>query len=163
MSAASATDACPGASSGPSAGRLGVLVFGLLVLGSFAAFFLAQRLKHIPTAVQQLRFDAAFYPEGGGAPAREPISFQIEREDLVTVRVLSAKGAVVATLASRQRLSAYTTYTVYWNGLRGAPGPVGQPAGSPAPHGEYRLQVILAHRKVEVRSPSAVELVRRPR
>lgn len=159
MSAASATDA----STNPPAGRLGVLVFGLLVLASFAAFFLAQRLKHIPTAVQQLRFDAAFYPEGGGTPAREPISFQIERPDRVTVRVLSAKGAIVATLASDQRLAAYATYSVSWNGLRGAPGPEGQPAGSPAPRGEYRVQVILVHRKVEVRSPSAVQLVRRPR
>lgn len=159
MSAASATDA----SANPPAGRLGVLVFGLLVLASFAAFFLAQRLKHIPTAVQQLRFDAAFYPEGGGTPAAEPISFQIERADRVTVRVLSAKGALVATLVSEHHLAAYTTYSVSWNGLRGAPGPEGQPPGSPAPRGEYRIQVILAHRKVEVRSPSAVQLERVPR
>lgn len=159
MSAASATAAPAGA----PAGRLGALVFGLLVLASFAAFFLAQRLKHIPTAVQQLRYDAAFYPEGGGRPAREPISLQIERADRVTVRILSSKGRIVATLASEHPLLAYTTYTVYWNGLRGAEGPAGQPPGSSAPHGEYRVQVILARRKVEVRSPSAIELVRRSR
>lgn len=144
-------------------GRLGVLVFAVLVIASFAAFFVAQRLKHIPTAVQQLKLDSAFYPEGGGVPASEPISFQIERADLVTVRILDAKGAVVATLVSRRPLRAYTTYRVTWNGLRGAPGPQGQPAGSPAAQGEYRVQVLLAHRKVEVRSPTMVRLVRRSR
>lgn len=159
MSVAAATQT----SAGRQAGRLGVLVFVVLVLASFAAFFVAQRLKHIPTAVQQLRIDAAFYPEGGGAPRSEPISFQIERPDHVTVRILDAKGAVVATLISEHELLAYTTYSVSWNGLRGAPGPQGQPAGSPAPRGEYRVQVILAHRKVEVRSPTMVELVRRSR
>jgi hypothetical protein len=77
--------------------------------------------------------------------------------------VLSAKGALVATLVSEHQLAAYTTYSVSWNGLRGAPGPEGQPPGSPAPRGEYRVQVILARRKVEVRSPSAMQLERRSR
>lgn len=159
MSAAPATHA----RADRPAGRLGVLVFAVLVIASFGAFFVAQRLKHIPTAVQQLKLDSAFYPEGGGVPASEPISFQIEREDLVTVRILDAKGALVATLVSRHPLRAYTTYETSWNGLRGAAGPQGRPAGSPASRGEYRVQVLLAHRKVEVRSPTMVRLVRRSR
>lgn len=156
MSVAPATDVHAGR---PPA-RLGVVIFAALVVASFAAFFVAQRLKHIPTAVQQLKLDSAFYPEGGGVPASEPISFQIEREDLVTVRILDAKGTVVATLVSKHPLRAYTTYKVSWNGLRGAPGPQGRPAGSPASPGEYRVAVLLVHRKVEVRSPTMVRLVR---
>lgn len=158
MSAAPITDLAAG-----KPARLGVLVFGLLVLASFAAFFLAQRLKHIPTAVQQLRLDSAFYPEGGGAPPNEPISFEIERPDLVTVKILTASGAYVATLASRHRLAAYTTYSLSWNGRRGMVGPAGEPTGSPAPRGEYRVLVALAKRKVEIRSPSSIALVRKQR
>lgn len=153
MSAASVTDA-PGAAA--PAGRLGVLVFAMLVFASFAAFFLAQRLKHIPTAVQELKFDAAFYPQGGGAPVSEPISFEIERRDLVTVRIINAKGATVATLASSVQLGAYSLYTLHWSGRRGSPGHF----AALAPRGEYRVLILLAHRKVELRSPSSVELVR---
>jgi hypothetical protein len=139
---------------------LGTLVFGALVLASVAAFFVAQRLKHIPTAVQALRFDAAFFPDGGGAPPREPISFEIERSDRVTVEILDAKGDDVATLARGRPLGAYQTYSLSWDGRRGAPGPAGQPAGSPAPSGEYRVLIVLAKRKVEIRSPSRVQLIR---
>lgn len=152
MSAASVTEA-PG---GAPAGRLGVLVFAVLVIASFAAFFLAQRLKHIPTAVQELRFDPAFYPQGGGAPASEPISFEIEREDLVTVAIIDAKGATVATLARDRRLGAYSLCKLQWSGRRGSPGRL----GALAPRGEYRVLILLAHRKVQLRSPSSVELVR---
>jgi hypothetical protein len=152
VSAGALTDA-PG---GAPAGRLGVLVFAALVLASFAAFFLAQRLKHIPTAVQELKFDAAFYPQGGGAPASEPISFEIERADLVTVRIINVKGATVATLASEHSLGPYSLYTLHWSGRRGSPAHL----GALAPRGEYRVLILLAHRKVELRSPSSVELVR---
>lgn len=143
--------------------RLGVAVFWALSLASFAAFFLAQRLKHTPTAVQQLKFDAAFYPQGGGNPAREAISFEIERRDLVTVRILNAAGAPIATLARERPLRAYTPSHLYWNGRRGAPTGGGAPFGPLAAAGEYRVAVSLARRKVEVRSPSGIELVRRSR
>ena len=154
MSAAPATDAPAGA----NAGRMGLMVFGLLVVASFAAFFLAQRLKHIPTAVQDLKFDSVFYPRGGGAPRSEPISFQIERADRVTVRIIDAKGETVATLLSAFKLGSYEPVTRHWDGRRGSPGH----PGALAPPGEYRVVVLLAARKVEVRSPSSVQLERRP-
>jgi hypothetical protein len=143
------------------AGALGVLVFALLVLYSFAAFFIAQRLKHIPTAVQDLRFDPAFYPEGGGVPRTEPISFEIERPDEVTVKILYPNGGTAATLASRRRLIAYTPLHLQWNGRRGMASAAGLPQGPPAPRGEYRVRVLLAKRRLEVRSPSSIELIRR--
>jgi hypothetical protein len=139
-----------------------MLVFALLVLCSFAAFFIAQRLKHIPTAVQDLRFDPAFYPEGGGVPRIEPISFEIERADEVTVEMLYPNGKPAATLASRQPLRAYQPLELRWNGRRGVASAAGMPPGPPAPRGEYRVRVLLAKRKLEVRSPSSVELIREP-
>lgn len=164
MSALPAADAGSETSGGnPRAGRLGVLVFAALVVASFAAFFFAQRLKHIPTAVQQLRFDSAFYPAGGGRPVREPISFEIERRDRVTVKILDAQGADVATLVKGHPLGAYTQYSLSWNGRRGMGASASRPAGTPAPNGEYRIAVMLQRRKVEVRSPSVVKLIRRGR
>lgn len=143
--------------------RLGAFLFAALVIASFAAFFLAQRLKHIPTAVQQLKFDAAFYPQGGGAPAREPISFEIERADRVTVQILDAKGAPVATLLRESPRRAYTPIETYWNGRRGGSTAGGQGLGALAPRGEYRVRIALSRRKLRVRSPLGIELVRRPR
>jgi hypothetical protein len=140
-----------------------VLVFVLLVLSSFAAFFVAQRLKHIPTAVQQLKFDPAFYPAGGGVPRVEPISFEIERGDRVTVEILYPNGRVAATLAARRPLAAYEPLSLRWNGRLGAARGGGPPDGPPAPQGEYRVRLLLAKRKLEVRAPSSIELIRRPR
>ncbi len=151
MSATPAT----GARADASASRMGLLVFGLLVIASFAAFFLAQRLKHIPTAVQDLKFDSVFYPRGGGAPRNEPISFEIERPDRVTVKIIDAKGATVATLASGLQLNAYEPITRHWDGRRGSLGH----AGALAPAGPYRVVVLLAERKFEVRSPSSLQLI----
>jgi hypothetical protein len=149
-------------SEGAHSGRLGALVFALLVLASFGAFFLAQRLKHIPTAVQALKLDPAFYPKGGGSPIAEPISFEIEREDRVTVEVLDTRGSRVATLAHARPLSAYTELDLRWNGrygVRSAPHGL-RSRGALAPEGEYRLRIKLLRRRLEVRSPSSIELVR---
>lgn len=173
MSAGAARRAPSGAASQERLRRASSLLFAALVLATFGAFFLAQHLKHIPTAVQDLRYDPSFYPEGGGVPRSEPISFQIERADRVTVRILDAKGKAVATIASGLRLSAYTELKLQWYGGVGVQrlphaaarsareGSRVRPAAySLAPAGEYHVQVLLAQRHVEVRSPSAVRLVR---
>jgi hypothetical protein len=149
---------------GAPARALGALVFALLALASFGAFFLAQRLKHIPTAVQDLKLDPAFYPEGGEAPVAEPISFEIERADRVTVEILDPRGARVVTLARERRLAAYTQLTLRWNGRYGAHPAAGasRSPGALAPAGEYRLRIKLLRRRLEVRSPSSIELRKRP-
>ena len=152
--------------------RASSLLFAALVLSTFLAFFLAQHLKHIPTAVQDLKFDQAFYPEGGGVPRSEPISFQIERSDYVTVRILNGRGDRIATLLSDRPLRAYTQLKVQWGGGEGAQGSSSalsspaRPGGSAsssvrlAPEGEYRVQVLLLRRHIEIRSPSSFRLVR---
>jgi hypothetical protein len=142
--------------------RLGAAVFALLVVASFAGFFVAQRLKHVPTAVQQLYTDQFFYPAGGGEPRTEAISFEIERQDLVTVEIINLAGADVATLKRRYPLAAYKTLDVAWNGRRGAHGDGRRrPLGPPAHEGEYRVRVILEHRKFETRSPTSFKLIRK--
>lgn len=143
-------------------GRLGALVFALLALASFGAFFLAQRLKHIPTAVQDLKLDPAFYPDGGGSPIAEPVSFEIERADHVTVEVLDTRGSRIATLARARPLRAYTELELRWDGRYDAwvAPRASTSRGALAPAGEYRLRIKLQRRRLEVRSPSSIELVR---
>ncbi|MHB1468704.1 MAG: flagellar hook assembly protein FlgD [Solirubrobacteraceae bacterium] len=140
--------------------RLAVAVFAVLAVASIAAFFVAQRLKHAPTAVQQLKIDPAFYPAGGGIPHVEALSFELERGDEVTVEIVNAHGDVTATLAQRQKLPAYRTETFHWNGREGVERDRRGPSGAPAPAGEYNVRLLLARRKLELRSPTPLLLYR---
>lgn len=143
---------------------LSAAVFAALVIASFAGFFLAQRLKHIPTAVQSFYIDPGFRPEGGPPPHREAISFEIERADRVTVEIIDQSGADVATLTREHRLAAYQTMKLAWSGRRGAHGDGRRrPVGPPARAGEYRVRIILARRKFETLSPTAFALIRKGR
>lgn len=144
----------------PSLRRLAIAVFALLAIASIAAFFVAQRLKHGPTAVQQLEIDPSFYPEGGGVPREEALSFELERMDYVTVEIVGASGATIATLARAQRLAAYETRTFRWNGREGLARNGHEPTGAAAPRGEYEVRLVLRKRKLEVRSPSTFLLFR---
>jgi hypothetical protein len=76
------------------------LVFGLLVLACFAAFFVTQRLKHTPTAVQQFKLTPSFSPTRPGHIRQERISFKLATADEVTVAILNSNGDVVATVPS---------------------------------------------------------------
>jgi len=151
--------------------RLRAAVFVSLVIASFAAFFIAQRLKHTPTAIQLFYVDPVFHPEGGPKPHREAITFRLQRPDHVTVEIWSSPEAgsatastVVATLVSHRVVAAYTPLELTWNGRLGAHRDGNRrPTGPPAPAGEYRVMVILSHQKVEQFSPHDFTLVRKGR
>lgn len=134
--------------------RLAIAVFAVLALASVAAFFVAQRLKHTPTAVQQLQIDPSFYPAAGGDPREEALSFQLERADEVTVQILDIRGVVVATLAVRDSLPEYETETFHWNGREGVAQGGHGPTGAPAPAGEYKVRLLLRRRGLELHSPT---------
>lgn len=144
----------------PAVGRLAVALFAALAVASIAAFFVAQRLKHTPTAVQQLKIDPSFYPEGGGVPRLEALSFELERADVVTVEVVGSSGQTVATLARRLPMRAYTTGTFRWNGREGSAPAGGQPRGAPAPRGEYKVRLLLSRARLELHSPTPFLLFR---
>jgi len=95
-------------------------VFALLVLACFAAFFLTQRLKHTPTAVQRFQLTKSFSPTPSGRLKQERISFKLAQADGVTVSIIDAKGDVVATLVRDYRVPRYKQFSLRWNGHRGA-------------------------------------------
>jgi len=157
----------------PISDRPGQVVFGLLVLACFAAFFVTQRLKHTPTAVQEFRVGTSFIPALGGIAGEERISFKSAKADEATVAIIDAAGDRVATLVTDHPVERYKQFYLRWNGRRGEAhgysvlySPHGLPillpkfTGSIAPAGEYRVQVVLRDQHKTVLSPESFTLAR---
>jgi hypothetical protein len=155
----------------PISDRPGQVVFGLLVIACFAAFFVTQRLKHTPTAVQEFRLGGSFDPVLPGTAGEERLSFKSARADEVTVAIIDASGNRVATLVTNHPVERYKQLYLRWNGLRGEAhgysvlySPHGLPillpknTGSVAPAGEYRVQVSLRDQHKTVLSPGSFTL-----
>ena len=149
-------------------------MFAVLVLACFAAFFVTQRLKHTPTAVQQFRLTPVFSPTPSGHIKEERISFKLAQGDGVTVTIVDARRNVVATLLSDHPVSRYKKLSLRWNGrmgtarsyrpVKGADGQVALVAateGAPAPAGESRVQLRRRDQARSVLSPRSFRLVRR--
>lgn len=132
----------PAAATSPAAGRaptgaptprLTRAVFGLLVIATFAAFFVTQRLKHSPTLVQAATAIPYIYPARGHR--RAVISFKIRQADEVTVTVVGPNGDDIDTLASGAQMPAYQQRAFSWRGVTGA--------GRHAPLGLYTIRIRL--------------------
>lgn len=139
----------------PAAGdRLGQIVFALLVIACFAAFFVTQRLKHTPTAVQLFKLTPVFSPTPTGHVKQERISFKLANAEDVTVTIVNTSGDTVATLARGRPVARYKQFKLRWNGhLNAARG------GALAPAGEYRVHVHLLRQHRWVYSPRSFTLV----
>jgi hypothetical protein len=148
------------------------VVFALLVIACFGAFFVTQRLKHTPTVVQSFERTPIFSPTPKGRIKQERISFKITQSDLVTVTIVNAKGAVVATLVRDRPVARYKQFSLRWNGRSGTarryatlhsanghsilvPGN----EGALAPPGEYRVHIDLREQNREVFAPRSFTLV----
>ena len=149
------------------------IVFGLLVVACFAAFFVTQRLKHTPTPVQKFHLTPVFSPTPGGHVKQESISFKLDRAEVVSVSIIDVSGDVVATLVRDRPLARYKQFSLIWDGRRGSPvrygishSPSGRPILDPvirgplAPAGEYRVQVSLRGQAKTILSPRSFTLVR---
>ena len=154
--------------------RPGQIVFALLVLACFAAFFVTQRLKHTPTAVQSFKLTPFFSPTPTGHIKAERISFKLAKADEVTVTILNASGDVVATLVRDLHVARYKPLSLRWNGRRGTARryaviastdghAILLPAteGGLAPAGEYRVRVSLRKQARTVESQRSFTLVGR--
>lgn len=110
-------------------------VFAVLVVATFAAFFVAQRLKHAPTVLQQVTGGLVFSPNGDGRRDRLRVGFELKRADTISVDVLDSAGDPVRSLASGRRIAAHQATRVSWDGR--------DDEGHRAPDGLYRLEVTL--------------------
>ncbi len=150
------------------------VVFAVLVVACFAAFFVTQRLKHTPTVLQRFELTPSFSPTGSGHFREERISFKLARADRVTVTIIDASGDTVATLVSDQPVVRYKQFSLRWNGrtgvarghrmIRSASGHatlVPDNRGPAAAAGEYRVRVALRAAGSTLLSPRSFTLVRR--
>lgn len=148
------------------------VVFALLVLACFAAFFVTQRLKHTPTAVQGFKRTPRFSPFPSGHHKQEAISFTLAQADAVTVTIIDSTEHSVATLVSAYPVARYKLFSLRWNGHRGpavrfviehteSGRPVVVPLnrGPLAAPGEYRVRVLLVRQQRNLVMPSSFTLV----
>jgi hypothetical protein len=110
------------------------VVFALLVLATFFAFFAAQRLKHSDPLVYSVSFKRYISPNDDGLREKGRVRFRTQQKDRVSVEVIDRTGTVVRALADGEPMAA-GPHTFYWNGrFRG---------GEPVPDGAYRVRISL--------------------
>ena len=123
--------------------RAPVIIFGVLVAATFAAFFVAQRLKNAPSVVQSLQIATdgvppIISPNGDGRRERAHITFRLKKADDATVHIIDADGDVVRTLMDRH-LGAYQQIvpSLSWDGR--------DDDGQLVRDGRYRISITLSH------------------
>ncbi len=163
----------PSAASPGTGDPLGRVVFAVLVVACFGAFFLTQRLKHTPTVVASFGLAPYFSPYPGGHVPQEAISFKLSSADAVTVTIIDPQGNTVATLVRDLPAPRYKTLSLRWSGRRGVShgytvrlSPSGRTrelvpelSGRLAAPGEYRVRIAFRHHQ-PLNLPKSFELVR---
>lgn len=118
---------------------LGRVTFALLVVATFAAFFVTARIKRAPPVVLGVRFaPTAFSPAlpPGSRSRHTTLSFSLKRGDDATVEVIDAGGDAVRTLLSRS-LPAGRRVRLVWDGR--------DDGGRRLPDAYYQVHVGLRH------------------
>jgi hypothetical protein len=120
------------------------VVFGLLVLATFFAFFAAQRLKHTDALVYSVSVKRYISPNADGVRDKGRVRFRTKKADTVRVEVVDRTGGAVRVLADDQKLPA-GAHTFYWNGrYRGFVDNEGNKhRGEPVPDGAYRVRITM--------------------
>lgn len=116
------------------------VVFALLVLATFTAFFAAQRLKRTDSLVYSVNVKKYVSPNNDGVRDRARLRFRTKKADVVTVEIIDSNGKVVRTLADRKALRA-GVHNFQWNGRFAA---TNGNKGVPVPDGAYRLRIAMA-------------------
>ena len=109
------------------------VAFALLIAATFAAFFVAQRLKAEPAEIIGVKLIKFFSPNGDGVRDAENISFRLKRRDDVTVDIVDAAGGRVRRLALSVRAEPYRPVRFSWNGK--------DDNGQVAADGLYRVRI----------------------
>jgi hypothetical protein len=130
--------------------RLAVCVFGVLVVATFGAFFLAQRLKNSPPVVGEIHVFPFFSPNGDGRFDKDRLTFQPKETDDITVAVLDRSGDEVRQLLSSRHVHAGELVRLLWDGRTDD--------GRRAPDGRYRYRITLRHQGRSVKLASSVRL-----
>jgi hypothetical protein len=112
-----------------------LVTFVALVLATFAAFFVAQRLKSEPPVINVPRITTAISPNGDGARDVSNIALFLKVADEATVDVVNLDGDRLRRLVDSVPMQPNRWRRMTWDG-RGDDGRV-------VPDGQYRLRVAL--------------------
>jgi hypothetical protein len=108
-------------------------VFVLLVAATFAAFFVAQRLKSAPQVAGIKEMTRHFSPNGDGRRDVSRIEVRVRRDDDVTITIVDEADDEVKRLATAVPVDALEAVPVSWDGTT--------EDGARAPEGAYRVRV----------------------
>lgn len=140
--------------------RAPVIIFGVLVAATFAAFFVAQSLKNEPSVIQELKFETrgpgnVFSPNGDGRRDRVRAGLTLKDADHVTLTWVDAEGDPVRTLVENKAVPAYRRlWGVPWDGT--------DDDGDAVPDGRYKLRITLRDQGRSVIYPTSVLKDTRP-
>jgi len=129
-------------------------VFAALVVATFGAFFVAQRLKNEPTVIQNFYRTPVFSPNADGRFDRAKLTFLLKQADDVDVDVVTTSGDVVRSLAGDRTLKPYRALALRWDGT--------DDAGRPVPDGVYRARLTLRREGRSVVVPKGVRKDTKP-
>src|SRR3954469_18536450 len=113
--------------------RLARIVFVLLVAATFAAFFVAQRLKNAPSVAEITHVTPFFSPNGDGRGDVDRITFTAKQADRVTATIVDPEGDRVRRLAEGLEVRPGRAVNVVWDGRTDD--------GLRVHDGRYRLQL----------------------
>src|ERR1700754_1663215 len=111
------------------------IAFLVLVGASFAAFFVAQRLKSAPPVIHVKGLARHFSPNGDGKRDTNGFSVSLRVADDVTVDVVNLDGDRVRRLVDGVAVAAYSPLRLSWDGRADD--------GAQVRDGQYRLRVSL--------------------
>jgi len=130
--------------------RVVAVAFAALVGATFAAFFVAQRLKASPAVVGGFRRSPFFSPNGDGRFERATVRFETRRRGRVSLAVVNAGGDAVRELIDDVTFLPYREISARWDG-RGDD-------RRRVPDGTYRYRITLADQGRNVVMPASVRL-----
>ena len=131
------------------------VTFVVLVGATFAAFFVAQRLKGAPPVVKVRGPQHYLSPNGDGVKDSVTFSVRLRRTDDITVDVVDAGGDRVRRVADDVRAPAGMRLRMSWSGTTDA--------GGRAPDGPYRLRITLRRQARTVERRTMTVDTRAPR
>jgi hypothetical protein len=130
--------------------RLAAAVFAVLVLATFGAFFVAQRLKSTPAVVQGFTGNTLFSPNRDGRLDKAEIAFTVRRDDTLVVTMVDEEGEQVARIARNREVGKGRRVRLEWDG-RGE-------NGRRVADGTYFPRIVLKRAGRSVTSPRGVVL-----
>lgn len=111
------------------------ITFLVLVGATFSAFFVAQRLKSTPPAIEVRSLARFFSPNGDGIRDTNKFSLRLRVSDDATVDIVNLDGDRIKRLADGVAVRRGRPLRLEWDGTTDA--------GDRAPDGKYRVRVAL--------------------